>query len=319
MQDPLVTVIVTCFNKEKYIERCIDSIIAQQCNFPLKILVIDDCSTDNSVEIINKFCLQKPELFKFVKNDTNQGISLTWRKACSLAEGKYIARMDGDDYWTDELKLQKQINALENCEESCWSTTDFDIFYVSENKFEKNALENNILPKIDNYEQMLALKGMTMASTWVCETNTMLKANKLADPNLMDDTFAIQLELFKLTSRLYLSDSTTIYTVYEQSDSNITKERTKKLLEVQKAYIAKYPDTNFSQALYYACEEIERNEEYRLDQAKYLNALEEELMKYSKAYEFTDEQLKSILNSKSWKITKPLRYLTNLFQQKANN
>lgn len=249
-----VSIICTNFNKGDWIAEAIESFLAQQTDFPFEIIVVDDASSDHSVEIMRQYGERYPDKIRLFFNKTNKGITRTWLDICKEAKGQYIARCDGDDYWTDKLKLQKQVELLETSPESKWSNTDFDMVNSKGEVTQKDVLKNGIIPFMDSYEKMLALKGMTMASTWLVETELMLEVNSQINSDAVDDTFNIQLELFRRTKLAFLEDSTTVYRMDSESDSR-TKDSTKirerfdKLLATQLEYIAKYPDSDCKKIL----------------------------------------------------------------------
>lgn len=249
-----VSIICTNFNKGDWIADAMDSFLAQQTDFPFEIIVVDDASTDQSPEIMRQYGERYPDKIRVFFNESNKGIARTWIDICKEARGEYIARCDGDDYWTDKLKLQKQVELLEASPESKWSNTDFDMVDSKGSLIHKNVLKNGIIPFMDSYEKMLALKGMTMASTWLVETQLMLEVNSQIDSHAVDDTFNIQLELFRRTKLAFLEDSTTVYRMDAESDSR-TKDSAKigqrfdKLLATQLEYIAKYPDSDYKKVL----------------------------------------------------------------------
>ncbi|WP_373808967.1 glycosyltransferase family 2 protein [Streptococcus ferus] len=249
-----VSIICTNYNKGSWIDEAINSFLKQETSFSYEIIIVDDASTDCSVDIIHAYQEQHPDLIRAFFNQKNQGITRTWVEICKEARGQYIARCDGDDYWTDPFKLQKQIDLLEASPESKWSNTDFDMADSKGNITHKDVLKNNIIPFIDSYEKMLALKGMTMASTWLAETELVLEVNNQININAVDDTFNIQLELFKKTKLAFLKDSTTVYRMDAESDSR-SKDfqklslRFDRLLETQFEYIEKYPDSDYRKIL----------------------------------------------------------------------
>ena len=251
-----VSIICTNYNKGSWIGEAIDSFLKQETSFPYEIIIVDDASTDHSVHIIKTYQKQYPDLIRAFFNQENQGITKTWFDICKKARGQYIARCDGDDYWIDPFKLQKQIDLLETSPESKWSNTDFDMVDSKGNIIHKDVLKNNISPFMDSYEKMLALKGMTMASTWLVETKLMLEINDRINKDAVDDTFNIQLELFKKTKLAFLRDSTTVYRMDAESDSRSKDseklaQRFDRLLETQLEYIEKYPDSDYKKVLEY--------------------------------------------------------------------
>ena len=242
-----VSIICTNYNKGDWVREAIDSFLNQKTNFDFEIIIIDDASTDHSYEIIQEYQKKFPEKVRTFRNEVNLGITRTWKKVCQEAKGQYIARCDSDDFWTDPLKLQKQVDLLDASTDSLWSNTEFDMVDLDGNLIQKDAFASKALPLIDSYEEMLVMKGMTMASTWVVDTALMQDVSAQISDTAADDTFELQLELFKRTKISFLSDSTTVYRMNLGSDSKpMTLETAERrftgILDSQIKYLNKYPD-----------------------------------------------------------------------------
>ena len=123
---PAITVICTCYNKGPWIEEVLASILNQKTSFSFDVLVVDDGSSDGSADTIRRIAETNPEKVTALFHEKNQGISSTWKEACPLAQGEWIARCDGDDPWIREDKLQLQMDEL-NKTGYLWSTTDFEM------------------------------------------------------------------------------------------------------------------------------------------------------------------------------------------------
>jgi len=112
---PLVSVSVITYNHEKYIRQCLDGILMQNVSFPYEVLVHDDASPDGTADIIREYEAKYPGIIKPIyqtENQYSQGKDVSkfnFDRAC----GKYLAFCEGDDYWTDPGKLQKQVDFLE--------------------------------------------------------------------------------------------------------------------------------------------------------------------------------------------------------------
>jgi len=253
-QNPLVSIICTNYNKGDWIRDAIESFLRQKANFSYEIILIDDKSTDKSVNIIREYEKKYPNKIQAFYNNKNLGITKTWIKICKQAKGKYIARCDGDDYWIDDNKLQKQVDLLEKNKGSKWCNTDFDIIDSTDKSISMSVFKNEVIDLPISYEEIFTTKGFTMASTWLVDTNLMLSINNNLDHNAVDDTFNIQLDLFHKTKLTYLTDSTTVYRVNSNSDSHSTKaevikSRNEKLLKTQLEYIDKYKDVDYANML----------------------------------------------------------------------
>lgn len=110
-----VSVTIITYNQSKFIRKAIDSALAQQTSFPFEILVGDDCSTDGTQEIIREYEQQYPGKVIAVFHPRNLGKNggINFLETLKRTKGEYYALMDGDDYWTDPLKLQKQADYLD--------------------------------------------------------------------------------------------------------------------------------------------------------------------------------------------------------------
>ena len=252
-----VSIICTNYNKGDWVREAIDSFLNQKTNFDFEIIIIDDASTDHSYEIIQEYQKKFPEKVRTFRNEVNLGITRTWKKVCQEAKGQYIARCDSDDFWTDPLKLQKQVDLLDASTDSLWSNTEFDMVDLDGNLIQKDAFANKALPLIDSYEEMLVMKGMTMASTWVVDTALMQDVSAQISDTAADDTFELQLELFKRTKISFLSDSTTVYRMNLGSDSKpMTLETAERrftgILDSQIKYLNKYPDQDIQRISHFA-------------------------------------------------------------------
>ena len=117
MNKPLVSISCITYNHSRFIKQCLDGFLMQQTDFDFEVLIHDDASTDGTQEIIKAYQENYPEIIKPILQSENQyskgvrGINSTFNY--SRAQGKYIALCEGDDYWTDPLKLQKQVDFLE--------------------------------------------------------------------------------------------------------------------------------------------------------------------------------------------------------------
>lgn len=112
---PLVSISCTAYNQKDYIVKCIEGFLAQETTFPIEIIIHDDASTDGTAKIIKDYQLLYPHLFKITLQKKNQfsiGVNVN-NFNFKLTRGKYIALCHGDDYWTDNRKLEKQVIAMQ--------------------------------------------------------------------------------------------------------------------------------------------------------------------------------------------------------------
>jgi len=124
IKKPVVSVCCTTYNHEKFIQQAIEGFLIQKTTFPFEIIIHDDASTDRTAEIVRRYAEKNPHLIKIILQKENQykkgmlsgsyfGFEPLVRNVLPIAQGQYIALCEGDDYWTDPTKLQKQKEYLD--------------------------------------------------------------------------------------------------------------------------------------------------------------------------------------------------------------
>lgn len=111
---PLVSVVMLVYNHEKWLRQAIESILMQETYFSYELIIGEDCSTDNSRSIVKEYEKLYPSIIVPIFNEKNLGMTRNAENVWSRAQGKYVACCEGDDYWIDPHKLQKQVDFLEN-------------------------------------------------------------------------------------------------------------------------------------------------------------------------------------------------------------
>jgi glycosyltransferase involved in cell wall biosynthesis len=226
---PLVTIICTTYNHENYIRACLDGFIIQQTSFSFEIIVHDDASTDATAQIVKEYESKYPHLF----NNIYQTENLYSKKDGSVENvifsaprGKYIAICEGDDYWTDPSKLQKQIDFLEKNDEFGLVHHEADYFFQKNGELVKNHHQKNkINPSNDFVFEELLINNNIYTPT-VMFKKSLLKNFMDIDVNvrskfLMGD-YVMWLEFSKHCKFKYLPESMATYRVLENSASKST-------------------------------------------------------------------------------------------------
>ena len=142
--NPLVSIVCTAYNHEPYIRQCLEGFVMQKTNFLFEVLINDDASTDNTASIIREYETKYPDIIKPIyqaENQYSKRVGL-WRTILfPRAKGKYIALCEGDDYWTDQYKLQKQVDFLEANEDFVVCSHRYKIFNVETKKWNSNKAD----------------------------------------------------------------------------------------------------------------------------------------------------------------------------------
>lgn len=128
MNDIMVSICCIAYNQEQYIRQTLESFLSQKTDFAIEIVIHDDASTDRTAEIIREYELKYPDLIRAMYQQQNQYSKGVTNPSGAFnyprARGKYIAMCEGDDYWIDENKLQKQVSYMEahpKCSMCCHS------------------------------------------------------------------------------------------------------------------------------------------------------------------------------------------------------
>lgn len=182
---PLVTVIVPCYNHEKYVETCLDSIFRQTYK-NIEVIVVDDCSPDNSAEVIKK--LQQKYDFKFIEHKENWGISKTLNDVIyNHAHGKYIKCIASDDYLTDDC-VKVLTNKIEELGD------EYAIVYGKTQAFNFD-IENNInFLYIDGVESshedlLFGIKGSIPAPSAMFRSDAFIECGGFKDGGYIEDLY----------------------------------------------------------------------------------------------------------------------------------
>jgi glycosyltransferase involved in cell wall biosynthesis len=110
---PKVSVLIATYNHERYIAQAVTSALTQDTNFPMEVIVGEDCSTDGTRRVLLNLQRQYPTSLKLLLHDPNIGGGKNVAAVLAACRGEYVAMLEGDDYWTDPRKLQKQADALD--------------------------------------------------------------------------------------------------------------------------------------------------------------------------------------------------------------
>lgn len=133
IESPFVSIIMITYGHEKFILKAIEGITIQITSFPIELIIADDCSPDRTQKIVlsslKENVLPENIRIEYTRHTINKGPNANFVWAAEQAKGKYIAICEGDDYWTDPLKLQKQVEILEQNLDYGLSCTACDRYY----------------------------------------------------------------------------------------------------------------------------------------------------------------------------------------------
>ena len=246
----LVSCCLISYNHVEYIDKAIESIIMQQTDFEIEIIIADDCSKDGTQEKIKRFAEKHPEKIRTILREKNIGAAQNFIALLQAATGKYIAYLEGDDYWTSDLKLQKQVDFLEANEDYAISSHNTTVF----NKNNKTYLYSDIVSKKNalqnTFELVDYLNDHFIHSSSLVFRRSMLKpfpawyANAFAG-----DGFLIL--LLSLEGKIhYLNEPLSVYRHNETSISNyINRVEINKNFEKHFKHFDEHSDYKFSKEI----------------------------------------------------------------------
>lgn len=211
----LVTVCLITYAHEDYIEQAINSILEQKTSFDYELLIADDCSPDATYEIIQRIINNHPQGFRirYVKHDKNIGMTPNFKYVLSQSKGKYTAICEGDDYWTDPLKLQKQVDYLEAHPEVVFSFTRFrslggDVFFKDLNERFFTSKEDLI------FDFNMFTKGWYGGTLTLLFRTVALSMDKIKEYKYFRDIY-LYTELLKVGTGRCLNFDSGVYRIHE--------------------------------------------------------------------------------------------------------
>ncbi len=240
MVRPLVSIKCLVFNHAPYLRQCLDGFVIQKTSFPFEVIVHDDASSDASVDIIREYVINYPIIFKPIYEEENKfsrvGFSGLDKLIDKFLIGKYVALCEGDDYWTDPYKLQKQVDYLEEHPECGLVYTNSMILNQVSGELYKATL-----PCQSNFENLL-LESPIMTLTTCYRKDILLKyRNDIRNnSNWMMGDLPLWLYISSQKSIKYMPDVTSVYRLLENSASH-SKEIKKSIAFCLSSYeIRKY-------------------------------------------------------------------------------
>lgn len=184
---PMVSIFVMVYNHEKFLKDCLNGILMQKCTFTYNIVVGEDYSIDRSREILIEYKNRFPGKFKLLLHTSNIGAKKNQNAVLDSCSGKYVATCEGDDYWTDPLKLQQQLDFLESNQQ--FVLTHHDTSVIDE---KGNLLKNSKLPtfKKKDFSARELQEGVSLATLTLCFRNIFLN-RQFEFPNVINGDFAL--------------------------------------------------------------------------------------------------------------------------------
>lgn len=213
MEKPLVSVCLITYNQEKFIRETLDGILMQKTDFHVEVVIGEDCSTDSTRLICDEYISKFPDKIRSLYHTKNVGMAQNWILTMKACKGKYIAICEGDDYWTDPLKLQKQADLMEAHPEYSMCAHNADIL-------EYGNLKK--LPPINSTE--LDINDIIQKDWGIMTASIMFRSDELAIPEwygeIKNCDYALQLLMGTKGKMGILPDIMSVYRKHEAGISS---------------------------------------------------------------------------------------------------
>jgi glycosyltransferase involved in cell wall biosynthesis len=223
MENSIVDIVMVTYNQEKYIAQAIESVLMQKTDFPFQLIIGEDCSTDNTRDICIDYAQKFPHKIELILQKTNQGLLLNYKSLFDACTAKYLAILEGDDYWHDQFKIQKQISLLEKDPEIGFVYSDVNhllednsILHYANKKKNKDTPVGSIFKSV--------FKKNTIPSLTACIKHELIKKHvnmeEFSKKNFNTIDLPLWLSITPYTKVAYIDDTTSTYRIHSESISN---------------------------------------------------------------------------------------------------
>lgn len=230
---PVVSVCMITYGHEKYIEEAINSVLIQECDFEFELIISNDCSPDATDSVIENIISSHPLSYriKYIRHEKNLGMMPNFLFTLEQCNGFYIAICEGDDFWTDKLKLQKQVDFLRENEDCSLCFHNASVY---------NEITNQTKLFVNKYHKSF-YTAEDILENWLIPTASMLFVNVLKQDKLpqffakaMHGDLALQLFLYEFGNFGLLNENMCTYRINENgATQTIFKEINYKYMYLQ--------------------------------------------------------------------------------------
>jgi glycosyltransferase involved in cell wall biosynthesis len=220
------------YGHERFIQKSIEGVLMQKCNFDIELIISNDCSPDSTDDIVNEIINshENKSWIKYTRHSTNMGAAGNSIWTLKQAKGKYVAICDGDDYWTDPLKLQKQVDIFEKDKSIGLVHTDYEKYYQETSEKSINSIGLKKIPEGEIYNDLFK-------SNLIATLTTVIRKDALDEAVIKLETqlskwslgdYPLWLFISTRYKIAYLPNVTATYRILSESASN-TKNKVKKI------------------------------------------------------------------------------------------
>ncbi len=250
INNPVVTIKCLTFNHKDFISTALDGMLMQITNFPFEIVVHDDASTDGTIQILQEYEKKYPNLIHVIYEEENQySKKIDFNKKINdLMKGKYIANCEGDDYWIDEHKLQKQMDYMQDNPDVIMCFTNFNRWFQRTQVMQYSLLTTNPQQFKSEFtlKEWILEKPYIAPMTWFVKREAWDSFYSQKPMDTVDESFVMVTHYLHLGKVACLKDETTavyrslVESVSHTVDSKKMYQRMENLHQVQLLLIDRY-------------------------------------------------------------------------------
>lgn len=275
---PLVSIQCLVYNHEPYLRQCLDGFVMQKTNFKFEAIVHDDLSTDGSAAIIREYAEKYPDIIKPIFETENQyskhdgSLDRIMHEAC---KGKYIALCEGDDYWIDPLKLQKQVDFMEANPD--YSLCFHNVMRLYENEKKRPNAFNSLRESCDISLQQI-ISSWIIPTASICVKSLVFKHYPLWTKEIYSGDLTLSLIAYDLGKIRYLNDCMSVYRICSTNSSATAALRMKEAGFLQSEHIKLYNYYNtytngrYNKIISSHIKKLEKEKIYKINASKFLGS-----------------------------------------------
>lgn len=220
MSTPLVTIRCLVYNHEPYLRQCLDGFVMQKTDFPFEAIVHDDASTDRSADIIREYAEKYPDIIKPIfekENQYSKHDGSIQRVMNEHTRGKYVALCEGDDYWIDPLKLQKQVYFLERNPDYGLIHSYAKIYDEKKGDYDSNLIGSSF---IDVDQEIIGNHIVTLTACFKSEYYKMYYESIPINSSWKMGDYPLWIYIIMNSKSHFMNEVTGVYRILEKSASH---------------------------------------------------------------------------------------------------
>jgi glycosyltransferase involved in cell wall biosynthesis len=232
-----ISVVVTSYNHEKYIARCLEGILTQKGDFEMEIILGDDCSTDGTGQILDGYIKNYPNIIQKLHHEENLGIAKNLKRCLDACTGKYIAICEGDDYWISDEKIQGQMQLLETHPEYSMCFSALTLYYEQEEKYSPHNDQANFPRNELTIEDLIAVNYIGNFSCCMYRASVVHKLPDSLFKMLMAD-WLFNMACSEIGKIGFIREPLSVYRIHAKGAwaGKTDTDQISKIIELSKAY-----------------------------------------------------------------------------------